>query len=51
MLGGSVQGVPYLCLGPMPMRERYRTGRAQGNFLGYFQSLPPWDPSDFVPAS
>ena len=23
---------------------------AQGNFLGYFESLPLWDPSDFVPA-
>ena len=27
-----------------------RAGCAQGNFLGYFQSLPVWDPSDFVPA-
>ena len=29
--------------------RRVRVGRAQGNFLGYFQSLPLWDPSDFVP--
>ena len=26
------------------------SARTQGNFLGYFQSLPLGDPSDFVPA-
>ena len=25
---------------------RARVGHAQGNFLGYFQSLPLWDPQE-----